>query len=460
MNPLYHSERSIKYDVETYNNLSDEAKEQFPYYCPEKYPYLCTLLTDNFGLCKQSMEDCESDTITDSELLISDKDEEEIIKKGSQYYSKSHLINNCSEVTLDLQQIPTLSYTYTEEQQDILPRELLPLDISDENAPDEIYNFSIMTYNIWGSVEQKDNPDYMKFLEDTMKLRMESIVDVIKKNNPDFVCIQEMTNMSYNFLKDKLSTIYPYSFEENFDLERDKIKRNRDIEVFVFSKYKPTTIKLYSIAGNLGYNNSFMILEFQNLAIFNCYLQAGSKYSQGHESYWFHYSRCRKQELKSIGGIVDKYINNGKACIIVGDFNCHLDGDLKEWPELKEFSNMKMIDVWNQLRDQPGFTEDTDINQMKWNIKLQTKKFRYDGIFYRNPDDNRIVRPITIRITGRKPILLNNDMSNKFVDFFVPKVDNIEQKIRYFDTEKRIIALWPSDRFAVFAIFNIMDEKI
>lgn len=471
MNPLYYSDRSIKYDMGTYNNLSGEDKEAFPYYCPDKYPYLCTLLTDNFGLCKKSADDCESNIITESELLLSETEDEGMVKKGSQYgYTKSYLINNCGEVNLDLQQVfgsesplnieKEREVNEKEDQEDVLPTEILPLDISDDNLPEEIYNFSIMTYNIWGLVKSKDNPEYMKFLNDSMKLRMEFIVDIVKRNNPDFFCIQEMTNMSYSFLKDELSKIYPYAYEENFDIERNRIKRKRDVDVFVFSKYKPSTIKLYSVAGNLGYNNSFIILEFQNITIINCYLQAGSKYSPGQEPYWFHYSRCRKQELKSIGAIVDKYINNGKGCIMVGDFNCHLDGDLTEWPEIKEFDNMKMIDVWTKLRGEPGFTEDTDINQMRWNIKLQEKRLRFDGIFYRNPDDNQIVQPINIRITGRRPILLDNDMSNKFIKFFVPKVDNIEQKIRYFNKEKNMMALWPSDHFAVLATFNVMDEKI
>ena len=460
MNPLNYPSSYIKYDKEKYDTLPDEDKKAFPYYCPEKSPYLCTFTSENYGLCKRTTEDCELYTDTESELLISAIDNKEMLDKGSQYgYSQTYLTKNCGEVTLDVQQIydnnnrlPYIS------EQEVLTNTVELKDISDENPPTEINNFSIMTYNIWGLVKSKDDEEYMKFFKDSMEIRMNAIIELIKRNNPDIICIQEMTNMSYNFLKNKLSSIYPYSFEENFDIEKNSIKRNRNVDLFVFSKFLPSNIKLYSITGNLGYNNCFMILEFQNIVIFNCYLQAGSKFSPGQESVWFHYSRCRKQELRSIGGIVEKYVTNGKACIMVGDFNCNLSGDIKEWPEIKEFQDMKMIDTWSELRKEPGYTEDTDINLMRWNVKFQEKRFRYDGIFYRNPEDNEIIKPINIKLTGRKPIILDKKMSEKFIKYFVPNTNH--ELIRYYDQNKETIALWPSDHFAVMSVFNVLDEKI
>lgn len=449
MKALYDSKKAVKYDIKT-----DSSEDT--YYCPEKYPYLCTLLTDNFGLCKKTVEDCDSDLSESELLLLSDETSGKNIEEGKKYgYTHSHLKDYCGNITLDLQQDYRQSKMFG-----VLP-DILPLDTINEDPISEIKDeFSIMTYNIWGLIKYQDNPNYMKFLNETMKLRMKAIVDIVKKNNPDILCIQEMNNTVYRLLKDELSKIYPYEFEPNFDKIDDKdrsIKRNRNLEVFIFSKYKPIRMELYGISGNLGYNNSFIIIEFQNIIIINCYLQAGSKYSPGQEAVWFHYSRCRKQEIKKINTLVDKYVLNGKACILTGDFNCNLNGNLKEWPELSEFSNLN--DTWTKLNlDKEGLTEDTDINQMRWNNKFMEKKFRYDGIFYKNPADNDILKPLTIKITGRKPIVLDKKMSEEFIKYFVP--DKRESLLRYYDQTKGLLALWPSDHFAVYAIFQILDTKI
>ena len=83
--------------------------------------------------------------------------------------------------------------------------------------------------------------------------------------------------------------------------------------------------------------------------------------------------------------IKDSY--SGKNSIICGDFNFHLDGELKDWPELAMIDRFKadgFIDTFRQVNpDDPGFTEDTDFNAMRWNQKLIEKQYRYDGILFK-----------------------------------------------------------------------------
>jgi hypothetical protein len=318
-----------------------------------------------------------------------------------------------------------------EDHENILQTSVLPLDVIQESPQTEIlHDFSIMTYNVLQQVNRMEGADHMEFI----KLRVNAITKAISKSNPDILCIQGMTDMSSPFLKGELSRMYPYSFADN-------------LKVSMFSKYRPLSMKLYGIgAGTSG--SKMMVLEFQNIIVINCYLRESQPW-------------CKREELKVIGSLVDIYFNNGKGCILAGDFSCHLGGNLEEWPEIRGFANMKMKDVWTQLRyDNPGFTEDTDINQMQWNTKFKQRKLRYDGIFYRNPSDNPILKPIEVKLTGRKPVIMSRQSSEKFIEYFVPAGSNHHNDIIYFDMEDHILALWPSDHFAVFATFEVLDERI
>ena len=142
-------------------------------------------------------------------------------------YIDDHLETNCTTKKLDLKMKFNTSH--------IIPK-----------------NFKIMTYNIWGLIRGKG--DHLDFVKDTMVLRMEKISEIILEDDPDIVCLQEMTNISYEYLS-KLKSRYKYCLEPNLNTNINKKERNRDVEVFVYSKYCPKQMKIYSITGNLGYNN-------------------------------------------------------------------------------------------------------------------------------------------------------------------------------------------------------------
>lgn len=317
------------------------------------------------------------------------------------------------------------------------------------NNSDVIPNtFKIMTYNIWGILRGIETNERLEFIKDTMKIRMDKISEIILEDDPDIVCLQEMTDASYEYLH-KLKSKYKYCFEPDLNTKLNKHKRNRDVEVFIYSKYCPKKMKLYSINGNLGYNNCFMVLQFDNLVILNCYLQSGSKYSPGHNcnhnNVTKHYSRCRLQQMN----IIEKQIKKYKIPIVmVGDFNMHLDGDVNEWTELGALQKCKLDDAWLKLKkNENGFTEDTNINQMRWNMKFVDKQVRFDGIFYKR------LYPININLIGATPILLNQVMTEKFKKFFVHDYESNKDKIKYY--KDNMVALYPSDHFGLTCVFRL-----
>ncbi|AYV84082.1 MAG: hypothetical protein Hyperionvirus17_2 [Hyperionvirus sp.] len=421
-------------------------------FCSEEYPYLCDKDSINMGLCKKNPSACD-DFSSESELPVIKTSSD----SGKNYgYHAHNLKDYCGNVKIDYD-VKT-DGVIEGDQMSILPTRIVPEATISEDLPQEIEeNFTIMTYNIFGLVkadQKNEDCDYF------MAARMDAVVDVVRKNNPDIVCFQEMSTKSFIMLKDELTGMYPYYYERDFDIESVKVERNRTVEVCVFSRYKPKRVTLYSIGGNLGYNNSFMTMEFQDLIIFNCYLQVGSKFSPGQESVWIHYARCRKQQLNSITALAEKYAANGKSCIILGDFNCDLSGNHQDWPELDALSGL--TDTWTFLRpNDPGLTEDTDLNLMRWNMKFLPKKVRFDGILYLNPSDNEIILPTNIRLTGRKMRIMNKELSNIFTKYFIPKhTEDWEFNVKYYDSEKKLLGLWPSDHFALMATFNKPTSKL
>lgn len=328
----------------------------------------------------------------------------------------------------------------------------LVYSVTNENCDTLPKQFKIITYNIWGLFHPKDK-ERDDFVLKIMEIRMKEVATIISNLDADIVCLQEMTNESLYFLtkylhdKDK----YPYKYEIDFDIKRDKNIRKRTVELYYMSKYKPNDVKIYSVPGNIGYDNSFMIIEYTDLTIINCYMQAGSKYSPGQEKYWFHYAKCREEEYTVIMNILKNY---KKSIIWLGDFNTNLDGTLIEWPENSILRENNLCDAWlilNSLNENPGYTEDTATNVMRWNIKFMEKKFRYDGILYKGD-----LIPKNISIIGNKEIILDKELSDEFYKHLVPNVHDKDTKIKYADDIQKLFALFPSDHFGIICTFDLL----
>lgn len=186
-----------------------------------------------------------------------------------------------------------------------------------------------------------------------------------------------------------------------------------------------------------------LILEYNNLVVFDVYLQAGTRNSPEQKDLWFNYSRCRYNEYMAIG----KYIQENaitKPIIVLGDFNTNLNGDINDWPELKAFRELNLQDTWlTQPDNEEGYTEDTSKNLMRWNVKFEEKQYRIDGIIFSR--DKFITN--SIDILGDNPIDIDEAFQEQFKQFRIPDISDKETKIR----KNTVLQLWPSDHFAVIA---------
>lgn len=404
---MLHLNHNIYFTFNEYNALNDNTRSLYPFYCPKEYPYFCGKDSNSFGLCKKRLEDCDNVNI-DGVIPILALDYE---NKGTKYgYYTDNLHRRCNNIILNKEKT---------------------FDIFDTS---NILMFSIMTYNIWGLPPKND------FVLKLMKIRINLIADVVIKNNPDIVCFQEVSLIPLQILKKRLSYIYKYQYETDYFFD-EILQRNREVETITFSKYPVCNYQVYGLDGNLRYNNSLIRTEFNNFVLYNVYLQAGSKKSPGQEYYWFHYTRCRTDQLKRIKELIDK---DTKPVIICGDFNFHLDGG-DEWLEYNEIKDY-FKDSWKEVNKKDGFTENTDINTMRWNLKFQDKKVRYDGILYKG----NTVLPYLSKIVGKKSVPLNKQMTKLFIKNYISDDHN---KIKY--NNQKTINIFPSDHFGVITKFII-----
>ena len=354
------------------------------------------------------------------------------MSKWQNVYNNSDYIDSNNNVTID----------YCEEF------------IDSDLVPDK---YSILTYNIFGlSIN-----DSLKRLLDIRKDKLEQ---TISESNADFICLQEMSEYSYYTLKDTIDK-YKYVSERPYIKQ---INRKRNADVYFMSKYKPSKITIYSLFGILGYNNSMLIVEYNNLIIINVYLQSGSKKSPGQleSNLVKRFSECRIKQLNVIYDIIKTYDKQNKNIVLCGDFNFHLDGNLDEWPEneiINKFKNDGFIDTYRDINPLlNGFTEDTDTNMLRYNMKLIDKQYRFDGIFYllglklQDSDLKLYKNKISSNLIGQTTFYLDVNYSKWFINNISDASDCCFDSLKNVKkiNNDYLIPINPSDHYGVLTVFN------
>jgi exonuclease III len=348
--------------------------------CPKEANLLCGPNTLARGLCVQTRKNCKTRTLDKRHIPATSPN-----NTGKNYgYEEENLGRGCYT------QIENLKLNYEKTYEDY------------DDIPD---TFNCITYNIWGLDKPKLRPLF--------SMRKGLLVKTLTDVNADIMCLQEMSEFSYEELKDFIGK---YKFASEVPLTNTSKMRNRAIEVYYISRYTPSRIAIYSLPGVLNYTNSLMVVEYKKLVIFNLYNQAGSKYSIGQEEKGLHYARCRYDLINIIYDMIKtKY--KGYSVLVCGDFNFHLDGTKEEWPEsaiLNKFSRDGFIDTYRDLNRDLGLTENTDLNMMRYNQKLVHKKFRFDAILYKSVRGWRCTKS---EVFGQELEYLNEKNSEWFFNY-------------------------------------------
>jgi endonuclease/exonuclease/phosphatase family metal-dependent hydrolase len=114
------------------------------------------------------------------------------------------------------------------------------------------------------------------------------------------------------------------------------------------------------------------------------------------------FKQFRIGQLKTIKSVT-KDIKN---LLLLGDFN--FGTDLTKWKENEVlYKDFDLIDAFYKLfQRKDGFTEDTQINQMMYNVIKQHKQERFDRILY----TDSVWTPSNFKILGQKAIKSNKNI--------------------------------------------------
>ena len=170
----------------------------------------------------------------------------------------------------------------------------------------------------------------------------------------------------------------------------------------------------YKIGGALDYDNVATTCVFSNAIIVNVHFQAGCSQSSDtrRRALADACAQCRQVQFRALVAFLDENYSPISA-IVCGDFNAHLDGG-EQWPEMNGWPLHDWLDTFRQYHpNQPGWTEDTQRNIMRWNLKFKSKHYRYDGIFVRSPSAPQITDS---RLVGVEPFSLSRTDSQAVID--------------------------------------------
>jgi exonuclease III len=419
----------------------------------------CSKDTINFGLCVKNPDTCNTldydptnkDEIDLPEFCVDDVVEfaDDVIRGKEKRYSPHNFIKPCSNA----------------EQ----------VTVIDNQTGDSVPNsFSIITMNAMGiyrgddPIEMDQHNNYTGTNESLllMSLRCKIVHDFLIKNKPDMVCFQEMSEAFFKFLyTPELKNVYPHFYEN--DLTTMK-QRNKDIDVFILSKYRPKKISVVALAGNLDYTDSIGIYEFNNLVVVDVYLQAGSRASPGQKYFWQDFSRCRSQQLGYIKKQIAPFMNKG--VIVLGDFNFDINSiDTEEesnWPEGTILKGLGLTDSWQSFHENPepgsskwksGLTENTETNTLRYNSKLEPKMFRYDAIF-----SNSKIKVTDSKVVFNDGIPLRTTKENEaYESVIIPKSVKSNPKLRskIIKNDSGGYDLFASDHFGVMSTFVYLKNR-
>jgi exonuclease III len=396
---------------------------------PTKRGYLCGKTTVSRGLCVDAPEQCNERSDAKRTVPTSP-----VNLVGAKYaYVEDNLGSHCY---------------YPEEKL------IVDYEIQYEDGEPVPENFSFLTYNIWGLARNEN-------LRHLFSLRKDLLERTLRGTNADIMCFQEMSQFAFDQLTPFIDT-YKFASEKPYPAPGTKstAERNRVVDGFVLSRFKPSRIVMYALPGVLNYNNCMCLVEYPNLVIFNLYNQAGSRLSPGQENKWIHYSRCRYDILQTIYDLIKtRYI--AQNVIICGDFNFDLDGSVEAWPEIAMLDLLKQmgfVDTYRQLNaGEHGFTEDTDTNYMRWNQKMIEKHFRYDAILYKEAHPgSKHWTPRTSALIGTESLCLTPEESVWFLDTMSEAKGGREAELRGCGQApggELLIPINASDHFGVLSTF-------
>ena len=224
---------------------------------------------------------------------------------------------------------------------------------------------TLVTYNVWFG-------DYFK------AERTAALLDILRRSNADVIGLQEATPRLRRVIEatDWLADGYQIS---EFSVA--------PYGVLLLSRLPVREFSIHALPTGMG--RSLVLVELEaSSAGAGDQLVVGAVHLES-----LGYADLRRQQLERIFPILEGHPH----AVLMGDFNM-----CSTWAENRHL-HPAYTDIWAHLRpDEPGWTEDTDINEMRLLVSRKPTQVRFDRIILRSHD--ALWQPTAIERLGNEPV--------------------------------------------------------
>ncbi len=266
--------------------------------------------------------------------------------------------------------------------------------------PDDINNnkleLKLASYNIWGALKDTKSPLF------AFDIRSEAINDLLRQQDADIIFLQEVSEQWLDYLQSQkwIRDNY-YCTEKN----GKRVNTTFGISNVIFSKLPLANVTAYGLL-SMQMDEALYVETIINDQYF--YFVT----SQLHSTEEF-----RDFRIMQLKTIFDILLKDKPNAIFIGDYNF---GDGEKWVE-NDHLDKSFTDAYRVLYPkEDGYTEDTQINEMRYMVKEKHKQERFDRALFKSDH-------LTV---------------NEFEIFGKNQVGSVKYK-------GKDVGIWPSDHFGI-----------
>ena len=235
--------------------------------------------------------------------------------------------------------------------------------VDDDRAVDR-ENLTVATYNVW-------------FNELHAQQRYRAIADILSRELPDVMVFQEVTESALEVF---LAQPWIRSRYYRVAVVGDRVGNYGMLMLSRLPIQRATYTQLPTKLSR-GFLTAEFTINGVDQKVVSVHLESGK--SGQH---------LRARQLSNLS----RAFRNDDNVVLLGDFNMRDDEDHLLDPHYR--------DVWPSLRpEEPGFTEDTSINHMRYDMKDKHRHVRFDRVLVKGS----AWRANEIELLGREPIALS-----------------------------------------------------
>lgn len=225
----------------------------------------------------------------------------------------------------------------------------------------DVHRLVVSTYNIWFNEEHADQ-------------RHGAIADLLSRETPDIMVFQEVTPAARTLFLQQ-----PW-IREHYRSAAIVGGRRGNYGMLLLSRVPVDRVTYTRLPTRLsrGYLTAQLTVDGERLIVVGVHLESGKASAP-----------LRARQL----GLICGSVRNAENAVVLGDFNLR-DGENGILPA-------DYRDVWPMLRPgEPGYTEDTTINHMRFDMKDKHRHVRFDRVLLKGERWT----PESIVLLGREPI--------------------------------------------------------